>query len=159
MKKSCPGLTLIEFLVVVSIITILSAMGISVYNQFNRRQILTQAVKNLKNDLRLAQSKAMAGEKPSGCTGTLSGYQVVFYSIPDPDRDTYKIFAICDSGSTPVGTYELPENVRFSPSGPPDPSPITFNVLTRGVSGAGSINLTAFSKTQVITVTDTGEIN
>lgn len=151
MKKDCPslfGFTLIELLVVVSIIGILFGVGISAYNQFNRRQILTQAAKALKSDFRLAQSKALSGEKPEGCTGSLNGYQVDF-----PNDSSYNLSALC---STPVlvKSVPLPQNVTFSSV----PTPILFKVLAQGVNRTQTINLTAFGRTQTVTVTSSGDI-
>ncbi len=157
MKKICPktfAFTLIELLVVVSIIGILFGVGISAYNQFNRRQILVQAAKTLKGDLRLAQSMALAGEKPVDsagqplCTGSLTDYQVSF------TENTYDISAICPN-TVLVKSVSLPQNVTFSPV----PTPILFKVLAQGVNGAQTINLTAFGGTpQTVTVTSSGDI-
>lgn len=62
-KKENLGFTTLELLVVLVIMGISLGIAISAYNDFNRRQIVTQAAKKVKNYLRLAQSKALAGEK------------------------------------------------------------------------------------------------
>lgn len=148
MKKSCPGFTLIELLVVISIIGILFTIGIAAYSEFNRGQILSQAAKNFKNDLRQAQSKALSGEKPAGCTIALTGYQVTFTA------NSYTLNALCPN-TVLVKTTSLPQNVTFSGS----PGNILFKVLTQGVEGAQTITLTAFSKTKQVAITAVGEIN
>lgn len=157
MKKICPknfksGFTLIELLVTISIMGILFSVGIAAYNQFNRKQIVVQAAKTFKNDLRLAQSKALAGEKPTGCTNSLNGYQVSFSS------DSYSLSAIC-SASVLVKTVPLPQNVTFSSV----PSSILFRVLAQGtnLSANQTMTLTGFDVTQIqtVTVTPSGEIN
>jgi len=152
-KKSCPyqtAFTLIELLVVISVIAILFTIGMAAYNEFNRSQILSQAAKNLKNDLRMAQSKALSGEKPAGCTGTLDGYQFVF------TNNTYTLNAICPPNVVLVKSTTLPQNVIF------DPVPtqlLTFKVLTRGVDNPQIITLTAFTtKNQTVNVSASGEI-
>jgi len=154
MKKPCPtkisGFTLIELLVVVSIIGILFGVGIAAYNQFNRRQILIQAAKTLKGDLRLAQSMALAGEKPEGCIGSLNGYQVSFTG------NTYDIRAICPNAVS-VKNVPLPTNVTFSGT----PAAILFKVLAQGTNVNETqppITLTAFGGTQTVTVTSSGDI-
>lgn len=152
MKKSCPpqtAFTLIELLVVISIIGILFTIGMAAYNEFNRGQILSQAAKNFKNDLRLAQSKASSGEKPAGCIGTLSGYQVTFTA------NSYTLNALCPN-TVLVKTTPLPQNVTFSPV---PTTPILFKVLAQGVSQGVTIILSAFDKTQQITVGISGGIN
>jgi len=153
MKKFCPtlfGFTLIELLVAISIIGILFGVGITSYNQFNRRQILEQTARNIKEDLRMAQSKALSGEKPTGCSGILHGYRVNFYS------SNYTIFAICQN-PIQIKNFTLPSGITFSSY----PASILFKVLGQGViiTGATDITLSAFSQTRTITVTSSGEIN
>lgn len=149
-KKSCPhqtAFTLIELLVVISIIAILFTIGMAAYNEFNRSQMLSQSAKTLKNDLRMAQSKALSGEKPTDCTGTLEGYQVVF------TNNSYTLNALCPNAVLMKST-NLPQNVTFS-----SPPTILFKVLTRGVENWQTITLTAFTtKTQTVTVSASGEI-
>lgn len=152
MKKlllTISGFTLIELLVVISIIGILFTVGLATYNEFNRRQVLNGAVKTLRNDLRLAQSKSLSGERPSGCSGVLDGYQVSFTATG------YQLSAMCTPPIV-VGNYSLPTNVSLIPV-----SAILFKSLAQGVSGfSGSvtITLTAFSRNQSVVVTETGNI-
>ena len=65
-KKS--GFTLIEILVSMTIIGFLFSFGYASFRDFSRRQALAGVVKQVQGDLRLAQQKALSGEKPSGCT-------------------------------------------------------------------------------------------
>ena len=154
MRKPCPGFTLVELLVVASIMAILFSLSIAYYNQFNRAQILNQAVLELKNNLRLAQSMASAGEKPQPplyVCNSLGGYQITF------SANLYRIRAKC--GDILAGTekvFNLPPAVVFQPV----PSPILFKVLARGVDGAGTISLSAptFGISKAVIVTSTGEI-
>ncbi|MCL5004074.1 MAG: type II secretion system GspH family protein [Patescibacteria group bacterium] len=53
--------TLIELLVVISIIAILTAGAIPSFSGFTRSQALIQSFKNLKSDLRVAQSRSLSG--------------------------------------------------------------------------------------------------
>lgn len=152
------GFTLIELLVVVSILGIIFGIGVSQYTQFNRRQIVEQAALTLKNNLRLAQNKAMSGEKPSGCL-VLNGYQVSFLSGGE-NPDTYQIQAICEDveAGDPL-SFELPKVVKFSPL----PSPIIFKPLAQGtnLNEEMVITLKGFSSDsyiKTITITPSGEI-
>jgi len=160
MKKIClkklsslTGFTLIELLVVMVIVGILLGVGIAQYISFNRRQILEQTTQGLKNNLRLAQTKAMSGEKPAGC-GILDGYRVKFASN---DPDNYTLVAVCEGvevGETK--NFSLPSIVKFSPL----PSPILFKVLSQGTDLDSDliISLTAFGQTKTITVSKEGKI-
>lgn len=157
MKKSCLGFTLIELLVVISIIGILFVIGIAQYMNFNRRQILDQATQELKSNLRLAQTMASSGEKPTGCT-TLDGYRVNFSSGGSTNPDNYQIQAKCSPEGL-VGTaktFSLPSVVKFSSV----PSPILFKVLAQGTDLPTdlTISLTGFGQPRSITVTKTGKI-
>jgi len=144
------GFTLIELLIVVTIIGILFGIGIAQYMNFNRSQILEQAAQELKNNLRLAQTKAVNGEKPDGCS-VLDGYRVSFSS------NTYMIQAICRESPTGAAkTFSLPSAVKFSSL----PSPILFKVLAQGtdLNDDLTITLTAFGRNKTIKVTKQGKI-
>jgi prepilin-type N-terminal cleavage/methylation domain-containing protein len=99
-SKDRVGFTLIELLITISIMGLLLTIGLVYYQDFNRRQIVVQAAGDLKNNLRLAQSKALAGEK-EGCVGTFGGYQVDFSS------DEYVISVLCDGIPVEYRRYPL----------------------------------------------------
>lgn len=129
--SSLAGFTLIELLVVITIVGILFGIGVAQYINFNRSQILEQAAQELKNNLRLAQTKAANGEKPEGCS-ILDGYRVSFFSGGD-SPDTYKIRAVCggnEQGETK--TFFLPSVIKFNPL--PFPSQVLFKVLAQGTN-------------------------
>lgn len=157
MRKSCSGFTLIEVLVVVSIITFLFSLGIAYYIQFNRRQIVVQAALNVKNSLRMAQNKASSGEKT--CSGVLDGYEFYFGSTGGKYTCGYR--SKCGTNYGQYVTSELPSPVIISSF--PTPNPILFKVLGQGtnIAGSTSIVLQGFNdsdNTQTITITNVGEI-
>lgn len=74
MKKK--GFTLIEIMVVVSIMAVISGGSIVAFNRLReKRQVLAEAEKVVLQ-LKKARSRAQAGEKPTACIGELVGYQV-----------------------------------------------------------------------------------
>lgn len=123
-KISIPyfGFTLIELLIIVSIMGLLMTVGLAYYQNFNRRQIVVQAARDLKNNLRLAQSKALAGEKIEGCSGTFGGYRVDFYS------DEYVVSAICNGNLVEYKRYPL-QGTEWADG----PSYLIFKPLAGGV--------------------------
>jgi len=152
MKVFSFGFTLIELLVSISVISLLSAIGLASYGQFNRRQILTTAIRNLTSDLRMAQSKAENNEKPSECLGTLFNYQVTVQT------NSYKIEANCPN-SVVIKTVNFPVGVSKK-SGL---NWIKFKTLREGVEvnppGQYSLILTAFGIDKTIIISSAGEIS
>ncbi len=165
MKKSCPtkifrkfnrinhGFSLVELLIAASILGLLTTFGLARFHQFNRRQILSQAAQELRNNLRLAQEKALAGEKPNGwcTTGYLQGYRLSFVSTV-----TYVIDAVCSVGDPrQVKSFKLLDSV----TGPADGANVLFKVLAQGVDEEKTFTLNSTSAgDESVTVTKTGEI-
>jgi len=152
MKKSCPGFTLLELLVTITIITLVFSIGLTQYNRFNRRQILVKAKDQLISDLRLTQSRALSGEKPIGCNTTpLSGHKLDFTS-----DSSYQIVAVCSSDIVVKSEISLPQGVTKQAG----PDEVFFKVLSQGtnISGTSQIVLTGFGETQTVSVSNVGEI-
>ncbi|MGB9911059.1 MAG: pilus assembly FimT family protein [Microgenomates group bacterium] len=156
------GFTLIELLVVISLIGILFGFGVAQYVQFNRRQVVEQTALDLKNNLRLAQTQALGGNKPVGCSFLL-GYKVVFFqgSVENNTPDGYLIKAICSEGEIGEKRFTFPLVVRFSPL--PSPPSVVFKVLGHGtdLENELEIKLKGFnndSYIKTVIITSSGEI-
>ena len=145
------GFTLIELLVSITILGILLGIGIAAYNEFNKTQTVKQVALNLKNDLRQAQNKAMAGEKPASGCGVLNGYEVSFTAT------SYSFYAKCSPGpsygTATSGTLPTSVNLAVSPAGP-----VLFKVLGQGVDTTKTICVTGFGKLYKLFITTSGEI-
>lgn len=147
---------------------ILFTLGIAGYNEFNRQQILDQTTKQVKSDLRLAQQKALAGEKDcsvnvcggatAGCGNDVTGEKSLDNWSVSFTRDSYTIYGDCGGTEFNQKTTTLPDIFSVTP---PSPNPIQFKVLGQGtnITGQATITLRAFSKTKTITITSSGEIN
>lgn len=145
------GFSLIELLISITIFGILVGIGMASYNEFNKTQTLKQAALNLKNDLRVAQNKALSGEKTT--CAQLDGYRVTF-SNPQPDQGQYVLAAACAGGSSVnVDSVLLPKNIFFNPL----PSSLLFKVLGQGVQTARTICVSGFTKIYKLSVTVSGE--
>jgi prepilin-type N-terminal cleavage/methylation domain-containing protein len=134
------GFTFIELLISITIIGILLAIGSVSFREFSRRQQVSGAARQVKADLRLAQTEAFAGQKPAGCTGDL---RAIFFRRLN--NTTYSIDADCSGIGSLINikTVTMPPNTTldaFSPS-PPGGS-IQFKSVADGTNLAGDITLT-----------------
>jgi len=143
------GFTLIELLITITIITLLFSIGIAQYNKFNRRQILVKAKDELVSNLRLAQGKSLAAEKPTNCSDVLTGHKLKFVNNIE-----YKIVAVCGNEVDVKADITLPTGVSKQAG----PNEIFFRVLSQGSPTDSTITLQGFGETETITITTTGEI-
>ena len=148
--KYQPAFTLIELLVTTSIILLLAGFGLASWQTFNQQQTLDAAAQDLKNNLRLARSWAMAVKK--SCDGPAGGYQVSFAS------DSYSIREKC--GGSLVGspqTYFYPSGVSGSV---PSPNNFIFAPLTGAKTPPGDIEiiLSLSGREKKVSIKTNGEI-
>jgi prepilin-type N-terminal cleavage/methylation domain-containing protein len=146
-----PGFTLIELLVAVGISALLVLGGLAAYRGIGEKQMLKQAGLELQTNLRAFQKKALSGEKPSGCTGVLDGFEVKYVSLI-----SYQFQAICSLNSPAPTVVQLPNSGKVSFAA--EFSPLRFEVLSLGVSGAQSIRLVSGSRTYQVTIEKSGVI-
>ncbi len=135
-EKIQKGYTLIELLVVAGIIASTIGFTIAGYGAFNKSQKVRQAALTVKNNLRLAQSKAISAQNPgiAGCDD-LVGYEA--YRTSDT---TYAIRVVCNTASpittADVNSFTLQEGVEFTGNWS-----LIFYPLTSGVDAAEVIGL------------------
>jgi len=95
------GFTLIELMIVISIILFLSPMVITNYNAGERRFSLERSAHGLAQDLRDAEEMALTGEEtPASFDKSFpaGGYGLYF----EANQDSYVLFADCDGD----GSYD-----------------------------------------------------
>ena len=138
MSLPCPrtedrGFTLIELLVAIAIAGVLLVGGMAAYRGIGEKLILKQAGEKLVTELRAVQKKALAGEKPSTCVGTLQSYRVAMVNVTE-----YNLGANCTtSGFIVSDAVTLPDTVVFETFG----VTTEFLVLRPGVTGDQTITL------------------
>lgn len=143
------GFTLIELLVVLGILAILMLLGIASLNAYAKTQSLKNAAKEIRTNLRFAQSKAIVQEKPTSCTGALTSYNLEFTS-----SQGYIIKVMCTSEIT-VASYKLPTDVTKTSGA----AQISFAVGTGRVGSTLSITLTSsFAGSETINIDSNGII-
>ncbi len=108
MKK---GFSLVELLVVISIIAILAALLLVNYKSGQKQLALNRAASKLAQDIRRAQEMAMAAEEV-GENVPKGGYGIYFRKQPSPQR-SYIFFADkdinnkCDFGNESINEIEF----------------------------------------------------
>ena len=120
------GFTLIEILLVASIMLVITTLAIVSYNSYNDTEKVRQSALTFRSNLRFAQSEAMNGKKPASCEKSLDGYEISF-----PSLTTYIIVPWCggEAVASEKMTYGLPNGVVFSSSY----GAFTFLPLGKGV--------------------------
>lgn len=154
------GFTLIELLVSMSIMIILTFVGVSKYKDFNEREKLRQAARDVKTALQEAQKRAQVGEmSESACYG--EWFQGWVFEMPT--STSYRIHGLCESTSRWEFSHKtfpsLPEDVSFTY--PPLPYEIVFKPLGLGVELAVDylpITLTSGDQSSTLVVYKSGEI-
>jgi len=141
------GFTLIELIIVFTIIAILSASGFAAFVLYSQAQSLSNDRENIVNILNLAKANTTSQFKPTSltkCQGILEGYSVVF-TTSGASANTYQLYVRCsgnDPGSTPPrevkmndNPYKLSKGVTFTTSGatPMNVSSVFYPVLTGGI--------------------------
>ena len=153
LKKPQGGFTLIEIIIVCSVIGILSVLGIAAYNNYNQLQVLQTAANEVATTLNLAKSRALSQQKLGPCaltTRELSGYGV---TISTPG--TYRLNVFCSGvvGPQILSSKSLPRDISFTSS----PS-FFFEVLKGGVQTSGQVVLTGYGRTKTVIVDSVGGI-
>ncbi len=154
------GFTLIELLVVFSIIAIISTVTLASFSDFNKTSAAKQTGAQLASFFNDAKSRSLSQVKPSSCSGSLGGYVVdicITAGTGCTNADSYKMSVICSGVKTELLVKKLPSNMHFSSSGTTSTS-YRFNLLTGGVTGAGTVVITGNGSTQTITVNQIGSI-
>lgn len=156
--KNKQGFTLIEFIVVLSILAIVSTLGIVAFANYSRIQALNAAASDVLVMLQTAKSRAQSQVKPASCiTPPLVGYQIIISSA-----SIYRLEVVCGDARnvSPIEEKTLPVNISFS-SGSLGSS-FLFNILTGGVEGAvlggTSFIINGYNQAKTITVYSDGRI-
>lgn len=132
-------------------IMLLSIGTIAKYNDYHDKKQLSTAVDTVLTNLRLAQTLAIQGKKPtSGCTN-YGGYRVKFDS-----STTYYTEADCTELEVSKISYQLPTSIEFSA---PTPASILFQSLSGVVSVDYTVALTRNTVTKNITISTSGLID
>lgn len=168
-KKRSGGFTLIEIIIVISIMAIIGGGGIAAFVSYGKSQTMSATASELINKLNLAKSRAFSQVKPSSCgSSTLEGYEfglcdnIIFPSnhcqTTDPAVPNYEVVVKCGGFYYAVGTTgKLPAGYAFASESQPT---IFFPVISGGVTTEGSITITDNNNnlSKTITVEKNGSV-
>lgn len=164
------GFTLIELIVVFSITTILSTIGVASFVSYSRQEAVTTGTAELKTMLNRAKSLTLSQVKPNQCSSTqqFNGYKVLVCCssgnlCPQPCQlsGSYELQVVCANNPVAIDMRNLPKQVTVDTGLSNTTSrSFWFQPITAAVIGAGKImiNGVGYNKTQTLTVSSTGII-
>lgn len=163
---NCSGFTLIELIIVFSVLAILSAISVASFVTYSRVQAINNDTKNIINIINLAKSNANSQVKPAACSSNrvLQGYNVTFITSTFItsgiiNRNKYTLNVVCSGGSpiSSIQTYPLGKDITFDTiTTNASIKIISFPVITGGIKmtnfsnspiSSGTISLTGFGTT------------
>lgn len=110
MKK---GFSLVEFIVVISIITILSAIIIPIYQGSKKQLSIQRSANKLAQDIRRAQEMAMAAKECDICGGIIpsGGYGIYFETTDWPTINEYTAYLYADTSISAQERYDSGDQI------------------------------------------------
>lgn len=108
--------TLIELMVVMTIISIMTAVVLANYRAGGQQLALDRSANKLAQDIRRAQEMAMSSRKEGGCGPGFSGEYGIRLSRLDaqyPGPKYYALFANCGDDIDEKGEYDLETDIRM----------------------------------------------
>lgn len=162
-RASSKGFTLIELIVVFSVIAVLSTIGIATFSNYKNEETFRTSYLELVSNLYLMRSKAVAQVKPVNCQNaqfTLTAYSLVVQS----GNKSYQLQGECklspNNPNEQVSIYDtkvinLPPGVKFYSVGT-----MTFPVLTNEFSTQSlKIESDTLRQAKTVTVDSTGGVS
>ncbi len=156
------GFTLIELIVVFSVVAILSTIGISAFVNYSHIQTLQSANNDVKRIVNLAKSRSLSQVSRScGTNRQLNGYEVRICGLPTStciSNADFELDIKCGGiiVSPSVEVRKLPQGISFDTNR--TSSSFFFPILTGGVAGNGVIVLSGFGGEKTITIDSIGNV-
>lgn len=166
--KNNAGFTIIELVVVFSIIAILSTISIASFVTYTNSQTLRNTALSLRTVLQEARSESSSQVIPNNC-GVFQGYEVRIChtsGLTCPvclTSGDYELDANCSTSQNGINqaTYTFPAGVSLVTSGSPTTTQCSFHFIpiTGGVTSGGAVVVKGTNNvTQTVTVSGAGVI-
>ena len=157
------GFTIIELLVVFTVIAILAGVGLASFVSYSRSQQVNQTANNLKlliNEAKFNSLSVVKTAKSEDGTQVSCGSEVLTgYTVSVVGNNRLQLSLVCEtSGSTLLKTVTLPSGVTFVSATPAtNCTQIQFGSLTTIAAGVPcSLKVNGFGQTKTITVDAVG---
>lgn len=132
------GYTLVELIIVITIILLFSGLLLPQYNNYIEQSKLKTGAQKLADVLSLAKKKTMAKDTINTCVNNFTGYQVML------DQNQYVLYYCCagNCSFSTINTYKFvsPVNIHTIP-GHSTPYPISFTTSIQGTSLTSAIDI------------------
>lgn len=126
------GYTLVELVIVMAIMVVVGAGAVVGYVNFNERQQVVAAAKNVQQAFRTAQARARTKSVPKSISCTnFQGYSVT------TETNQVKVKVVCDGAPIAAETVPITGATLTSTK-----SPLTFKTLEQGTDGAAIVTIT-----------------
>ncbi len=135
------GFTLIELVIVFSVLAILSVISVASFVSYSRAQAINNDAKTIINTINQAKSNASSQVKPSVCSGkVLNGYSVTL--VLTGAKNIYKLNVTCSNTENTVNTYNLSSAITFDTTAVTGTTmdKIFFNILNGATKITNSSN-------------------
>lgn len=151
------GFTLIELMIVISLIGLMSVVAIASFVSFNQSQTLQSGVNDFVTAIKLAKASAASQVKPNtGAATCTTNSSLISYQVTIDTNDAYKVVAVCTDGISVASSYSLPKDITFAQG---DVSKnISFSLLTGGASGLTQVTINGYSRSKIISIDKIGKI-
>lgn len=144
------GFTLIELIIVISVLTLFFGFSLAMYNDFNETKKLEAETKKLVEVLELAKKKIISGDK-SALSDDYSSCDLIAYKVIITSDKEYKLSAnVCknndtscrlQSDCTDVDVFNYKTSLQLIPSSLP-PFPIVFKPFGLGADVGADVTET-----------------
>lgn len=152
LSKKNAGFSLLELMIVLSIVIIISSIGAGFYMNYGKSVEISSATNTLVFNLKQAQSKAMIGE---------GGFKWGMHFV-NTTADYYEIFSTptdySDGAKAIISTIYLGSSAEFSDPASSSSKDIIFNKIS-GSTSASSVAIFHGDITKTVSVSGIGSIS